>query len=381
MKKNNNKIIVVALVILAVFLSANALGGNAWAGGWEVTNGMNTLNVDEVASNVFGSHYATSDTDGDYFSGVYGGYLLEPIYNPNPPPPSPEPTPELPKFAGQGDNPDIVVEMSYPRYLKTDGTYTATYDVEYGQDEKVRYIHWEYLYDVTIKTDADKYYKPFGSYWDYGWFFEANVVPVTVNTNFGLNAWTVSGTDGDWQLEGGWAGIMSASIYGVSFGLVDSSASENYGHVIQNIHSQGAALNIFTQSFSFEDSNGLKDVPSSVSIDLSAKLGAGASYTVDLLSRWDSISVRNVFVKYTVKVDVVTVLQWKAAVGNPIPLSDPNESNTNYAPQNGVANLFNAILDGIMQFGFGFIMPILVLVVIVVVVIFVIRPLLNRRRK
>jgi hypothetical protein len=247
-------------------------------------------------------------------------------------------------------------------------------------------------YDLTIETVAEHYYKPFGEYLDYGYFFEADAVDVTAQSGFSLSSWTPTGTYNDWEVQGGWSGVMSASIIRTESGLVDADAEENFGHVIQGIDSVGSALNTHIGSFDFNSPNGLDGVPSSVKIDNHAQLAAGASYTTDWLGHWNSIAVRNVFVKYTIRVDVLTTLDYVLQAGAQDPQKPPEEDNTNYEPEiTPWSNLLGAIggaFTWLQEMAF-LIIPILLIVAVVIIVIVVIRPLItlgffmkkNKRRK
>jgi hypothetical protein len=83
----------------------------------------------------------------------------------------------------------------------------------------------------------------------------------------------------------------------------------------------------------FNDPAALVGVPSSVDFELSSTLAAGAEYTTDGLGHWDSIAVRNVYVKSRVRIDVVSTLIWTLKLGHQVGLEKPDENNTAYQPE------------------------------------------------
>lgn len=368
---------VVVGCVLAVFLGAFLYSGSAYAGGWEVQNSVDKLIVDGTAKTYTNLHTVTLDND-DTFDRVVDERNSYQDINPS-----------------MYDDPDIYIKTSYPYYLKpygadwliSDSPYLLkSYDKQFDSRELTRYNHYVFGFDITIQTKADAYLKPFGSYIDYGWFYEANVVDVMARTQFKINPWVPSGTVDDvWNVVGGWAGIMSASCVKVEQGLVQSGAEENRGHTITGLNSKGDALNMFGGSpVNFENPAALANVPDSVSIETIATLGAGAKYTTDWLSHWDSIAVRNVFVKYTVRVDVVTVLEFELVAGAQDGQDPPIEDNTAYQPEitpwRNFLEWLGDVGDWFGTLGLPMVIVILIAVVIIIVVIFVIRPLISMKR-
>lgn len=363
--------------VLAIFLGAFLYSGSAYAGGWEVFNSVDKVIVDGTAKSYDNLHSITLDKDNSFDAVVDAQGSYQDI------------NPSL------YDDPDIYVHTSYPYYMKpsgaqwvqTDSPYLfQSYDKKFGTDELTRYNHYVFGFDITIQTKADAYLKPFGSYIDYGWFYEANVVDIATRTKFGINPWVPSGTVDDvWEVVGGWAGIMSASCVDVQRGLVaGTEAEENRGHTITGLNSVGDALNMFGGSpVDFENDAALANVPQEVSIENQATLGAGAKYTTDFLGHWDSLAVRNVFVKYKVRVDIVTVLEFELVAGAPDEQEPPDEDITAYQPEITPWKNFLEALGALGEW-FGTLgLPMIILlvggIVVIVVVIFVIRPIIQMR--
>lgn len=362
------------IAAIAAVLLVTPMLQSAYAGGWEVTAQLESLKVEDMyATRVLASN-VKFDPDGQWI------HYLEPV--------------------GHGDDPDIVVEKSlvYKIRQSTAMGWVATedsnlvdyYDVPEGDvDEFTRYHHWTFGLDITIKTDADTYYKEryminpdTGNtidyfFRDFGWYYEANVVEAEVWTQFSITPWTPAGEDGSYDVTGGWSGVLSASVYKRSFGLVEETAIENQGHTITDIHSVNAPLNMDVTSTDFRAGAGsLENVPSAVSIETKATLGAGAKYTTDALGHWDSCAVRNVFVKYQIRIDVLTVLNYELKTGHQGELEDPDEENTAYAPENTALMGLFELLTG----GGGWIMQLAVIVVLGIFGVIILKVILGLRR-
>lgn len=325
----NMKIYIGALIIICG-LSFAVIANEAFAGGWEMSSSLSKVTIEGEEFSATGLHAFSEDIDGTFEDAVESQGSYQDIY-PN-----------------AYDIPQITIETSYPYYvISIGGEYfeVTGADVEPHEEYTVpgsldnvteyqRYLHWKVGVDVTIKTSAETLYKPFGSYIDYGWYFEDELADVDILLNFAITPWVPAGISGDWELIGGWSGIMSAFVGNLEYGLVQEGAEENYGHTIQNLHSKGAALNMYGESNSnFGNPGSLEGIPDDVDIELSAELAAGAKYTTDFVAHWDSIAVRNVFVKYTVIIDVMTTLLWKFILGDVPPLDPPEEDNTAYQPE------------------------------------------------
>lgn len=171
------------------------------------------------------------------------------------------------------------------------------------------------------------------------------------------------GSSGNWTVTDGWSGIMSASVFNYEYGKVDEDAAENYGHTIQGLDQKGQALNMDNPQTSFDNPSGIEGVPTSISAEVSVDLGAGAKYTSDPLGHWDSIAVRNVFVKYNVRFDIVTTLIWQLNLGHQDDMSPPDENNTAYRPEITWWEEFKDALNAFFQ---GPIFTIIMLVIIII---------------
>jgi hypothetical protein len=387
--------IVLVMAILAMGFAIFSLTGNLYAGGWEVQNEVSSVTIDGYVYNYHNTHTIKEDIDGDFDQGLIAGFLpIEMFDGGYVPPPENPPDPTLPEAPTDRDHPDVKVSQSYPYYLEQSlGAWVVsespvvfdTYDRDVSDSEFFRYNHYVFAYDLTIETVAEAYHKPIGEYFDYGYFFEADAVDVIAKSTFRLNPWEPTGSYEGWAVVDGWAGVMSASVLQTDYGLTDPNVGvdkeENFGHVIQGMDSVGSALNTHIGSFDFDSPQGLDNVPSSVTIENRAQLAAGAGYTTDWLGHWNSIAVRNVYAKYTIRVDVLTTLNYVLEAGAQDAQKPPEEDNTNYEPEvtpwkNLLAGI-GGIADWIAGFGMAFLMPVIIIVAIIVIVIFVIRPLIK----
>lgn len=337
-----------------------------YGGGWEFQNGISELTVSEVKATGGMAHNLQLDPDGSFQAAVDAQGSYQGIY----------PT--------SYDKPTIVIENSYPYYIERNSagewvltddpepldTYTVPADISQATTFQ-KYYHWTIGFDVTFKTSAAKIYKPILSYWDYGYWYEDEVVDTSIKMIAKTDPWTPVGTIENWTITDGWAGIMSASVVKVSYGLVGGSASENKGHEISNLHSEGAALNMEgVASMDFDDPSALQGVPTEVKIGLSARLGAGAQYYLDALSHVSDLAVRNVFVKYTVRIDYMTTLAFSLNSGHQGDLEDPDEDNTAYEPE--LPSWLQKLAD-FMQSPFAQVITIIIILAGGVLVIFIVK--------
>ena len=354
-KKPNIWMFIIVGSIFAIIAGAYLYTGAAYAGGWETQNSISRLTLDSKSKTVSGLHSYSFDPDGVW---VLGEGLTAAF-----------------------DDPTIRVKTSYPFYIKpigADWVVTDTphlldsYSREYSDTLKQVYDHYTFGFDVTFQTLAEAYHKPYYTYsiFDYGYWFEENAVDAVARIKFGINPWTPTGAVDDWNVIGGWAGIMSASCVSVEMGIVDLTKTETKGHVIEPHQSVGDALNMYgAEPLSFQDPTALEGVPQEVEIECGARLAAGALYTTDIASAVDSLAVRQVYAKYRIRVDVMTTIEYQLQVGKQIGQEPPVSNNTAYQPTNTVWTQF---LEGMVEFGDWFTnygMPFLIVLIIGIVVI------------
>lgn len=344
--KINPKIIIGLAVLTVVLLGTYALSDIPYPGGGEIGSAFSSTTIDGKKFVISGQHNwpsdDRSDLDGDYED--YNDWSW--VYN----------------STDAIDKPGITLESSNPYYLEetSDNTFRAsdeavaskTYEKNYtinGQQYAYRYNNIPYGVDITIKTDADRYYKDVYTWGvqGYGWKYESKPVDVNVLLNFGMNPWTPAGAwNNSYNIIGGWAGILQAEIYDIDYGVLQNdrleqeldelkdSAYRETATTIQDLNSVNSALNMYIpgtddsyQEIDFENQNALKSVRNAVNIEVGAKLAAGAVYTADIWGHTDSLAVRNVYVTYRIVVKVVATLNLKlVAEGSPIATAE--EGNT-----------------------------------------------------
>jgi hypothetical protein len=356
----------VSILVLGLFTAV--IVNAPWAGGWEITSSLDLVTIDDTTFTSTNLHDVEYDVDGNWADWV----------DQNDPPKPFNKYYDVDKGEvsdpGDWDLPDIEVLSSYPYYIVEayPGVWVQTdnpvpldeYNVSTGADLMQTYNQWTIGYDVTIATIADSYFKPAGVYWDTGYFFEAALAKVKARVDVTITPWVPVGTSGNWSVEGGWSGIMSASVVDVEKGLVQEDASENYGHTIQGLNAKGQALNMYGGSpVGFSNPAALVGVPTSIDIEVKAELAAGAFYTEEW-GNWNSIAVRNVFVKYKVRVDILTTLIWRLNLGHQEEMEDPDEDNTAYRPE--FTTQLDAFFEAIGDLLSGPFFMIMVLVIIVV---------------
>jgi len=339
---------VLVLVVSSFFVGGALL--SVYVSGWNVQVSADEMVLDGNRYNIAGLKTKTIEIDADFVTG--------------------DPS----DGAGIYSKPGITVEHSAAYFASDESGEWAkvsephlvdTYDVNFTDEHFVRYNQYSLAYDVTIKTDASKYYKvppiPFvqWGYIDYGWYWEDGIVDADVFTTFAIAPWTAEGATGNWEVVDGWAGIMSAFVGELEFGLIDADfdvdgeTTEDKGHVCQDLNSRGSQLNMFVDDNpeserAFQNPDALVGVPSTVQIEVGATLGAGAAFGLDGLSHvWD-LAVKNVYVKYTVIVSMLTTLDYMWALGDQPPMDPPEEDNTVFNPKIGILELLGDYQDLIL---------------------------------
>jgi len=328
------------LIIVLVGLFAVTMMNSAFAGGWEITSSFESVSLNGTNTQETGKHDVVLDVDLSFNDAVEAADSYQGLY------------------PSSFDMPGVACKSAYPYYLTlVGGDWVKTenpapldeYKVDLSEDSFQTYKQWVIGIDVSYETTAEKYYLPIASYGiGYGWSYEYKTVSIVGLTDVSITPWTPFGSIGNFSVTGGWSGIMSASIAAVSFGLVEEGATENYGHTIQGIMSKGQAVNMYGgEPVDFHSTAQLAGIPTSVDLETRAQLGAGAQYTTDLAGHWDSLAVRNVFVKYTLRVDILTTLVYKLQLGHQDELEDPDEDNTAYQPE---ITPFKNFFDNLISF-------------------------------
>ena len=355
------------LLFIGAALGA-AFSNSPFPGGWEFTGCIRSTTIAGQKFDRYGLHSFTMNVDGNFTAA------------PN-------------VYPGPFNKPGITIEMSYPYYIQRTSSglwvesdephcldhYNVTL-VNNASEKRIQtYYQWTIGLDVIIKTDAAKYYKTQWNpaYLDYGYWFENDIVDVTQLVSVAATPWTPAGTSGNWTIVGGWNGIMSASIVKVDYGLVETAATENYGHTIQNINSVGSALNMYTgpnsfTSVPFSSSAALQGIPTSMDIEVGARLGAGCQYQNDWLGHVFDLAVRNVFVEYHLRIDLLSTTIWFLNLGHQTGADNPDENNTSYNPH---LTSWEAIFEGLRQFFYSAAFPLFILILsvggIVIVILYV----------
>jgi hypothetical protein len=337
---------IVILSLIMLFSYGISYSSLPYAGGGELVTGVTLLEVDNEIRYPMGQHYINDwDIDGSFndynWNGTTGNPVTDWILR------IPPDTIDYNDLNGAG----ITIESSNPYYVEEIGgvyleseesVIRKTYEKTFGTNLK-QYNLILHGFDVTFKTNADRYYKDpavFSFLSDYGYYFESDVSDIRLRQSFVIAPWTPVGAyNKSYEITGGWAGILDTEIYAVEKGLVQEGATENFGHTIQNLHSVGSVPNMYTNDqskytnyYDFDAGEAIADIPNNIEVELEAKLGAGAEYHVDALGHWDSCTVRNVFVTYKVLVRIVATIDL-SFVTEGSSLEEPEEDNTFYKPQ------------------------------------------------
>jgi hypothetical protein len=119
-------------------------------------------------------------------------------------------------------------------------------------------------------------------------------------------------------------------------------------------------------TWDFHNTGSLLGIPSVVQIETGAKLGAGGHYTTTDGYHWASLSVRNVFAKYTVGCEILTTLQYALKTSHVGPLINPKEDNTDYAPL--LPNWLQALI-GAFSNPFAWVFTLVIVAIVAVVII------------
>jgi len=351
--------------ILIMLGAALSLSSVPYPGGGEIVSGVVLLDANDKLRTPMGQHsIADWDIDGDFEDYNWTPYDVNGII--------------LALETEDGlrtddiSMPGLSVETSNPYNLQKIGdTYVKLGDEDDpviakmveksytvgGETTVYQYNLMYYGLDITYKTSADVYYKdpaisiPFGLWGDWGYYFEDGVLDIAGRQSFVIAPWSPVGvynstTDANnvtttYTITEGWAGVLDAIVYDRSFGLVDESATENYNHVLQNVITPGTTLNMYyhdtsndAYSVEFTADSALLNVPSSVDIETSCTLGAGAQYHVTGFgNHWDSCAVRNVKVQYKILIKVAATIEMTKLVVTGEQQGETSEDNTFYKPQ------------------------------------------------
>lgn len=183
----NARIYLGATIIVIGLLTAVMINA-PWAGGWEITSSLGKVYIKDKLFTTTNLHEIDIDIDGSWKDWVEDN---------DPPLPHNEywneETGALSDTMDWG-YPEVEVSTSYPYYIQrlADGTWVKTdnpkpideYNITIATNETQKtiqtYNHWTIGVDVTIETEAETFLKPFGVYWDYGWFYEAKVAEIDV---------------------------------------------------------------------------------------------------------------------------------------------------------------------------------------------------------
>ena len=336
-------LLLLTLIFTATYIPFASIG---FAGGGEVTSSLSYLSVDDFERYPYGQHYVDDwDIDGNFGDYTWNyttgnewqDWILQ--YKGND---ISIDSVKKPGVTIESNNPYYMAEISGQYIAVDESEVSKTYDKTFGT-KVYQYNLMLFGFDVTIKTKADVFHKDpviFSYFSNYGYDFESKKVDVDLRQSFVIAPWIPVGVYNEsYTIVGGFAGIMEAEIYAVQYGLVQEGAEENYNHVIENIQSVGSVPNMYLLSTDnpvstteFTDTSAIDQMPSAIDIELGVNLQAGAQYHVDVLGKWDSVAVRNVFVTYQVVVKVVGTLEMDLVTeGNVI--EDPTEENTFYKPQ------------------------------------------------
>jgi hypothetical protein len=333
MKLDPRALLAIAVIVI-IGASAYTIGfeaGLPYGGGGEVGSSLSTVTVDGTTWGIYGQHSwpsdERSDLDGDFEDVADWKWGMD---------------------YSDVQKPGVSIESSYPYYLEElaknifveadeasiTREYTKTYTL-HGEPHTYQYNLIPYGVDVTIKTDADRFYGELDVFsyfgWFYGWYHEDKPVDVDLLLNFGLNPWVPKGLyiigNESYSIVDGWAGILQAEVYDIDYGVLENERLEqeledlNEGArydsatTIQDLNSINSALNMYIpgtkdsyQEIDFDDPDEIVGVRNAVNIEVGAKLGAGSTYTADILGHKNSIAVRNVYVTYKLVVKIVTTL-------------------------------------------------------------------------
>jgi len=362
-------ILLLAVGILAPFLNA------IYGGGWEVNASISAVYVD--------GRWIKSGTTGLAEPPLYGAaqWHIDPdkyatkIYDPYPYDVFPGTKVDTSVYG----MPDIIISRSDPKHTDFSGKEIPpdkpvdTVTVKVNDSYELVYDYHIYTFTVTIKTDADGkviwsgVFSGYAGEFKTAWGFKA--FDGTIYVTFSVNPWKIR--------EGatnGWTGIMGAYVIDLDTGLVTGTATPTTGAQATPGYSKGSAINMYTdvggdelKQISWNNAKSVDDkIPSTVALAFPVHLEPGAHLVTDTATRVTSFDPANVFVKYTVRVDILTVSGFTLASGSHLPTEEnPQESIfQGLSFWEGVADFFNSP---------GGIMLMMAIIVVSIVVLYIAR--------
>lgn len=332
----------VRIALLFIFLlGAGLLApflGAIYGGGWEVQANISAVKV--------GNRWIKPGTTGLAETPSYGSaqWHIDPDkyatkdYDPNP----------YDFFAGTKVDtsvygmPDIIISRSDPKHSDFSGKEIPpsqpvdTVTVKLNDSYELVYDYHIYTFTVTIRTDADGkvvwsgVFSGVAGEFKTAWGFQA--FEGTVYVTFSVNPWQIRQNATD-----GWTGIMGAYAIDIDEGLVTGTAEPTTGSQATPGYSKGSAINMYTDiggdtlnQIAWDSAKSIDSkIPSSVALAFPVTLAPGANINKDALGRITSFDPSNVFVKYTVRMDVLTVSGFTLYSGSHLPDEEnPEESVT-----------------------------------------------------
>jgi len=341
--KNRTKkriLAIIGLAVIALVLGRFVLTGSVLQSGWELKTGITQVQAEDrlitysTQTAEFGTRGAsqwTFDPDpSGTSSAIVGGFPVE------------------------VDNqyirmPDIIISSSGVSHVNYAGQVTeskvpvdsVTLEVVKNDTDTITRYYDLHLFSftVTMRTNGDKSTQ-------YGIVFSETTADSTyeafdgsVYISFTIEPWEYRSEDG--TLEDAWAGIMTARITDIEQGLVEGTASPDTEWKVTPYYSEGSQVNMFSMddqsvsgvSFNPELSPD-PDIQQSVQLEFGAMLKNGANLVTNFLGIPVDVDVSNVFVKYTVQVEVMMVHEFHLETSpNPEPgEDDPEEDGSDREP-------------------------------------------------
>lgn len=182
-----------------------------------------------------------------------------------------------------------------------------------------------FMFDVTIRTVADAKdigWDIFGTHWahetSYGDGWGKNGIPFKggVLVQFQIDIWNPYRTapTSEYTLKDVWAGIMQTYIYDVESGAVSGAVTSDTEQYARPNLAKGSTPDMYTTiaglkatTVSWGVASPDMRIPSSVYVYLPVELQAGAHIVKDVLTRPVNLQPSDVYVKYKLRVDVLTV--------------------------------------------------------------------------
>lgn len=357
--KNKRTVVLIPVVIFVLSLFFVALFFPAWrfsfvpyGGGWEVRSSIYAVHADTGLATIddYSGFAEAKDIGTNSWTRIDMDKKGEYLYNKT----IMGVTQTIPISYSEIGYPDVVITQSEVSHVNERmeevplDHVVDTIEVPVNDTYKRVYDYHIFRFSVTIRTEADATIRDgliitetsYGSSSSGLVRVHIDEIPYrpfdgVVYVKFELAPWSARTSEGDWQVDDIWVGVMSSMVWEIESGLVrgtpypeDAPAQatpelNRYSSI--NMYYSIGGMRVPERPFSPSALD--KDIPSVVFLALPVYLDPGLDIQFDAWGMPKSVHASDVYVQYTIRVDVVTVTGLYLNVGKNVPTEEPPQTN------------------------------------------------------